>query len=176
MLLSAIGFTCHQTLTLVQSVYHMYIPGAVVLSKNKLPYPQQQPFPHGAPTVEWHIDIHSLDRISNMESKIADPLSYAADADESVLEEIARLDGLRVRSDNKWRMMVMCIKPVEEARRRCVMLARCSLHLLPKAQATAEAWSSGIHCTYHPVCVKGLHVSLLRLSAERKKTVSSAAE
>ncbi|CAM9563166.1 unnamed protein product [Pylaiella littoralis] len=36
-----------------------------------------------------------------MEKNIADPLSYAADADQSVLEEIARLDGLRdsIRAD-----------------------------------------------------------------------------
>lgn len=32
-----------------------------------------------------------------MEGKQVDPLSYSADADSSVLEEIARLDGLRVR-------------------------------------------------------------------------------
>lgn len=32
-----------------------------------------------------------------MEGKLVDPLSYATDADQSVLEEIARLDGLRVR-------------------------------------------------------------------------------
>ncbi|CAM9329003.1 unnamed protein product [Hapterophycus canaliculatus] len=36
-----------------------------------------------------------------MANKIVDPLSYAADADQSVLEEIARLDGLRdsIRAD-----------------------------------------------------------------------------
>lgn len=33
-----------------------------------------------------------------MVNNITDPLSYAADADQSILEEIARLDGLRVRS------------------------------------------------------------------------------
>lgn len=35
---------------------------------------------------------------NGMENKITEPLSYAADADPSVLEEIARLDGLRVRN------------------------------------------------------------------------------
>lgn len=35
----------------------------------------------------------------NMEGKQVDPLSYSADADSSVLEEIARLDGLRVRRE-----------------------------------------------------------------------------
>lgn len=33
-----------------------------------------------------------------MEGKQVDPLSYSTDADDSVLEEIARLDGLRVSS------------------------------------------------------------------------------
>lgn len=42
----------------------------------------------------------------NMVNKITDPLSYATDADQSILEEIARLDGLRVRSKASWRMRV----------------------------------------------------------------------
>lgn len=33
-----------------------------------------------------------------MENTVVDPLAYADDADQTVLEEIARLDGLRVSS------------------------------------------------------------------------------
>eukprot|EP00752_Nemacystus_decipiens_P012433 g11015.t1 len=45
----------------------------------------------------------SRTRISNMVNKITDPLSYATDADHSILEEIARLDGLRdnIRADQE---------------------------------------------------------------------------
>lgn len=44
------------------------------------------------------LDIFHTRRTSSMVNKITDPLSYATDADESILKEIARLDGLRVRS------------------------------------------------------------------------------
>lgn len=36
-----------------------------------------------------------------MEKTVTDPLSYANDADQSVLDEIARLDGLRVSLEAK---------------------------------------------------------------------------
>lgn len=44
-----------------------------------------------------------------MENNVVDPLAYADDADQTVLEEIARLDGLRVRPRKEAKLRSMLI-------------------------------------------------------------------
>lgn len=57
-----------------------------------------------APPNDWDIAVLSTPPARlccTMTDKVVDPLSYATDADQSILEEIARLDGLRVSSQEQ---------------------------------------------------------------------------